>query len=80
MSYSGARGEMEEASMLGRERASVEEGMVEGGRVDEGDERGRNGTRHERSEGKRGGRKRAEEELSSGSLLCTEYMRYAPSP
>ena len=27
--------------MLGRQRASVEEGRVEGGRVDEGNERGR---------------------------------------
>ena len=32
--------------MLGRQRASVEEGRVEGGRVDEGTERGRDGTRH----------------------------------
>ena len=31
---------------LGRQRASVEEGRVEGGRVDEGNERGRDGTRH----------------------------------
>ena len=42
---------------LGRQRASVDEGRVEGGRVDEGNERGRDGTRH-------GGRKRAEEELT----------------
>ena len=39
--------------MIGRERASVEEGTVEGGRVAEGNERGRDG-----------GRKRAEEGLS----------------
>ena len=39
--------------MLGRQRASVEEGMVEGGRVDEGNERGKDGTRH----GQLGGRK-----------------------
>ena len=45
--------------MLGRERASVDEGKVEGGRVDEGNERGRDGTRRGRREGKRGGRKRA---------------------
>ena len=32
--------------MLGRQRASVEEGRVEGGRVHEGNERGRDGTRH----------------------------------
>ena len=39
-----ARGGREEAMMLGRQRASVEEGRVEGGRVDEGNERGRDGT------------------------------------
>ena len=38
-----ARGRREEAMMLGRERASVEEGRVEGGRVDEGNERSRKG-------------------------------------
>ena len=37
--------------MLGRQRASVEEGRVEGGRVDEGNERGRDGTRHGQREG-----------------------------
>ena len=42
----------------------MEEERVEGGRVDEGNERGRNGTRHGRHEGKRGGRKRAEDGLS----------------
>ena len=46
-----ARGGREEAMMLGRQRASVEEGRVEGGRVDEGNERGREGTRHGRREG-----------------------------
>ena len=50
--------------MTGRERASVEEGRVEGGRVAEGNERGRDGSRHGWREGKRGGRKRAEEGLS----------------
>ena len=45
--------------MIGRERASVEEGSVA-----EGNERGRDGPRHGRCEGKRGGRKRAEEGLS----------------
>ena len=52
--------------MLGRERASVEEGRVtnEGGWIDGGNERGRDGTRHVQREGKRGGRKRAEEGLS----------------
>ena len=39
----------------------MEEGRVEGGRVDEGNERGRDGTRHGRREGRR---KRAEEGLS----------------
>ena len=34
----GSRGEREEAMMLGRERASVEEGWVEGGLVDKGTE------------------------------------------
>ena len=34
--------------MLGRQRASVEEGRVEGGRVDEGNKRGRDRTRHGR--------------------------------
>ena len=41
--------------MLCRERASVEEERVEGGRVDEGNERGKDGTGHgrprERGEG-----------------------------
>ena len=32
--------------MLGRQTSSVEEGRVEGGRVDEGNERRRDGTRH----------------------------------
>ena len=56
----------EEAMMLGRERASVEEGRVNGGWVDEGNERGRDGMRHGQREGKMGGRKRAEEGLSEG--------------
>ena len=34
------QGEGVEAMMLGRQRAPVEEGRVEGGRVDEGNERG----------------------------------------
>ena len=50
--------------MVGRERVSVEEGRVEGGRVAEGNERGRDGPRHGRHEGKKGGRKRVEEGLS----------------
>ena len=32
--------------VLGRHRASVEEGRGEGGRVGKGNERGRDGTRH----------------------------------
>ena len=37
--------------MLHRHEASVEEGRVEGGRVDDGNKRGRNGARHGRREG-----------------------------
>ena len=37
--------------MLHRHEASVVEGMVEGGRVDDGNKRGRNGARHRRQEG-----------------------------
>ena len=51
---SGREGGREEAMMIGRERASVKEGRVEGGLL--------KGT----SEGKRGGRKRAEEGLRKG--------------
>ena len=46
--------------MLCRERASVEEERVEGGRVDEGNERGRDGTGYGRP------RERGEEEASGG--------------
>ena len=60
----GWRGGREEAMMIGRERASVEEGRVEGGWVDEGNERGRDGTRHGQRKGKMVGRKRAGEGLS----------------
>ena len=52
-------GGREEAMMLCRERASVEEE-----RVDEGNEQGRDATEHGRQEGKMGGRKRAEDGLS----------------
>ena len=48
-------GGREEAMMLGRERASVEEGRVDEGWVDEGNELGRDGTRYVQREGKRGG-------------------------
>ena len=51
----GERGGKEEAMMLGRERASVKEGRVEGGWVDEGTERGM-GSARERWEGASGGR------------------------
>ena len=47
----GARGGREEAMMLGRQRASVEEGRFEVGMVDEGNERGRDGPKHGRREG-----------------------------
>ena len=43
-------GGREEARMLHRHEASVEEGRVEGGRVDDGNKRGRNGARHGRRE------------------------------
>ena len=36
--------------MLHRHEASVKEGRVEGGRVDDGNKRGRNGARHGRRE------------------------------
>ena len=49
--------------MLGRQRASVEEVSGEGGRVGEGNERGRDGTRHGHGQWE-GGRKRTEEGLS----------------
>ena len=47
----GEQGDGGEAMMLGRQRASVEEGRVEGEMVDEGNERGRDGTKHGRWEG-----------------------------
>ena len=66
----------------------MEEGRVEGGRVAEGNERGRDGARHGRREGKRGGRKRGEEGLSEegreqgreenfkGGILMRALARY----
>ena len=48
-----ARGGREEPMMLGKQRASVDEGRVEGGMVDEWNERGRDGSRHGRQEGRR---------------------------
>ena len=50
-----------------REREWRKGGRVEGGRVEEGNERGRDGTRHGRSEGKRGVSKRAEEGWINGA-------------
>ena len=47
--------------MIGRERVSVEEGRVEGGRVAEGNEQGRDEPRHGRAQGKKG-----REEASGG--------------
>ena len=46
----GARGGKEEYMMLSRERASVEDGRAEGGKFDERNDRGRDGTRHGRRE------------------------------
>ena len=60
----GREADRAQGMMLCRERVSVEEGRVEGGRVDEGNERGRDGTMHGRCEGKRAGRKRVEEGMS----------------
>ena len=57
----GSKGGSDDAM---RGRASVEEERVERGRIDEGNERGRDGTGHGRREGKRGGSKRAEDGLS----------------
>ena len=48
-------GGREEARMLHRHEASVEEGRVEGGRVDDGNKLGRIGARHGRREGASGG-------------------------
>ena len=60
----GREGAKEEAMMLCWERASVEEDSVDGGRIDEGNERGRDGKWHGRREGKTGERKRADDGLS----------------
>ena len=38
--------------MLHRHESTVEEGRVEGGRVDDGNKRGRNGAMHGRREGR----------------------------
>ena len=67
----GARGGNGEAMMIGRERASVEEG-----RVADGNERGRDGPRHGRREGKRGGGIEQEREGNfKGGILMRALAR-----
>ena len=61
--------------MLHRHEASVEEGRVEGGRVDDGNKRGRNGARHGRREGASGGGLR-EERMEQGSKEMKLQGRY----
>ena len=56
--------------MLHRHEASVGEGRVEGGRVDDGNKRGRNGARHGRREGLR------EERMEQGSKEMKLQGRY----
>ena len=69
--------------MLRRHEASVEEGRVDGGRVDDGNKRGRDGTRHGRREGgsERGrdcarkvGRKGARKCNFKGGILSIQYI------
>ena len=72
-----ARGGREEAMMLGSQRASVEEGRVEGRRVDKGNERGRDGTRHGRREGgSEQGEELSEERREQGSKVGKLQGRY----
>ena len=69
--------------MLHRHEASVEEGRVEGGRVDDGNKRGRNGARHGRREeeasgggiarGKDGAREQGNETFKGG-ILSIQYI------
>ena len=68
---------MEEATMQCRERASVEEEWVEGGRIDEGKERGSDGTGHGRREGKRGRNQRAEDGLSEEEKETSREVVYS---
>ena len=57
--------------MLHRHEASVGEGRVEGGRVDDGNKRGRNGARHGRREGgSERGRDCARKGWSKGARKC----------
>ena len=80
----GGEGARREAMMLCRERASVEEERVEGGRIDEGNERGRDGTGHGRREGKRGGREhgsKGERETSREVVYSqTNHSQTGPCP
>ena len=75
--------------MLCRERASVEEERVEGGKIDEGNVRGRDGTGHGRREGKMGGRKRGKEgawepgregNFTGGSIFTNQPFTNRPLP
>ena len=78
----GRVGGREEAMMLGRERASVEEGRVEGGCVDVGNGRGRDRAR-ERGEGgserrrdsvRKGGRKGSKGGILRRALASVQYI------
>ena len=64
----GGRGEA--GMMLCRERASVEEERVEGGMVDEGNERGRDGTGYgrPRERGEGGSERRMDRARKEGSM------------
>ena len=71
-------GGREEARMLHRHEASVGEGRVEGGMVDDGNKRGRNGARHGRREGgsERGGGGLRGERMEQGSKEMKRQGRY----
>ena len=58
--------------MLGRQRASVEEGRGEGGRVGEGNERGRDGTRHGHGQREGGSEQRRHCARKGGSTRVRE--------
>ena len=73
--------------MLHRHEASVEEERVEGGRVDDGNKRGRNGARHGRREGgsergrdcaRKGWSKGARKLNFKGCILSIQYI-HTPS-
>ena len=72
--------------VLAKQKASVGEGSVGGGRVDEGNERGRDGTRHGRWEGgseqrrdcaRKGGSKGAMEGNFYTSRKLYQHMKYS---